>query len=63
MNYMIKDLPKNFQVFFRELNTVSIVRASMIELIKTIMFILVDILNSKNTLKSFDDLKNKQKSV
>ena len=37
MNYMAKNLPKNFQVSFRQLNKVSIVRVTIWrELIKAI---------------------------
>ena len=53
MNYMTKDLPKNSQVFFRSLNNVSTVRATMMEGIcknndiRCSLFMLVDILNFK----------------
>ena len=51
MNYMKKDLPKNSQVSFRQLNTVLIVRATMMEKtyksnkINCNLFVLIDILN------------------
>ena len=51
MNYRKKDLPKNSQVSFRQLNTVLIVRATMMEKtyknnkINCNLFVLIDILN------------------
>ena len=51
MNYMKKDILKNSQVSFRQLNTVLIVRATMMEKtyksnkINCNLFVLIDILN------------------
>ena len=50
MNCMTKDIPKNSQVSFRQLNTVSVVRATIVKRIYKInkmrcnLFLLVDIL-------------------